>query len=75
MEKVLVHIMQVGVDEEVILPGRESLIHLTGDVRREMPKKPWWAAHLRTESRLWSKCIQDAISGGRKREVMGQNNR
>lgn len=38
LEKTLVHIVQVGAGAEDMLPGRESLTHFTGDVRRVMPK-------------------------------------
>ena len=53
------------------IPGRESLIHFTGDVRRETPKKLWWAAHLRMESQRWSKCTQGATSEGLRRDDVG----
>ena len=38
---VLEHVVQVGVWGGCMLPGRESLIQVTGDVRRGMPKWRW----------------------------------
>lgn len=70
-ENVLVHTLQVCVVGQEIFPGRESLIHFTWDVRREMPKNLWWAAHLRMESRCLSRCTQEAASGGLRRDVVG----
>lgn len=67
--------LQVCLDGAEMLPGRDKLIHLTGDLRRSMPNNLWWVAHLRTDVRRWSRCTQSVMSGGRIREDVGQVNR
>ena len=63
--KVRVHIWHVRWRSRDKLPGRDREIQRTDEVRREMPKFPWWDAHFRTESRRVSERIHSFISGGR----------